>query len=212
MQTAQRNGDQALFERTFRSEYGVAFNADNVNTYAQNPTQENYTRAFGDKDIEKRVSTFCTQQDKGAANVKTGAVAGGAALGAAAVIATGGAAAPLVIGAGSTAAGLTGVAVTVSDKNSNGKTSAENYTAGEVAGLAIDTAASCFMPNLPGANGVVSSLLNEQAKNIVSGAVSSGGQQVAGGIQNAVNNQQQGVPNNGVHMAESQTHRDDIAG
>jgi hypothetical protein len=92
-------------------------------------------------------------------------------------------AAVTAIAGGATAAGLTGVAVDVSDKNSNDMTVAENYTPSEVARMGAEFVGAVATPNLPGVNSFVSAAANEVIKTGAGMIASNGAQQVAGGIQ-----------------------------
>ncbi len=92
------------FEAKFEEIFGVEYNMENIEAYIENPTNENYQKAYGTKNnIAKRVAVYNESQQKGAKTVKGAAVA---AATIAAAAATGGAslAATAAVAAGTTAA------------------------------------------------------------------------------------------------------------
>ena len=116
LQQAQSKG-AAEFSAKFKEIYGVDYNPANIAAYEQNPTEENYKKAYGTKnDIHKRVMDYNKSQQEGAAAVKTTVVVGATV---AAAVATGGAslAATAAIAGASTMAAR--AAVEVSDLATN---------------------------------------------------------------------------------------------
>ena len=108
---------EAQFRAKFKEVYGVTYNPENIAEYKNNPTEENYIKAYGTKNnMAKRVAEYNESQKKGAAAVKTTVVV---AATTAAAIATGGTslAATAVVAGVSTAAART--AVEVSDLATN---------------------------------------------------------------------------------------------
>ena len=82
------NENEKWFASKFKEIYGVDYNIDNIRQYAQDPSDENYKKAFGTKNnMSERVAKYNKSQQDGAAAVKTTAVIAGSA---AAAIATGG--------------------------------------------------------------------------------------------------------------------------
>lgn len=82
LQKAVEQGDKN-FNAKFKSMFGVEFNQQAIADYVQNPTDENYQKAFGTKNnINKRVNDYNKSQQTGATVVKGSAtVAAGVAIG-----------------------------------------------------------------------------------------------------------------------------------
>lgn len=105
------------FKTKFKEIFGVDYNSESVQNYINEPSDENYLKAYGSKnDIARRVAKYNESQQKGAAAVKTTVVV---AASAAAAVATGGAslAATAAVAGASTAAART--LVEVSDLATN---------------------------------------------------------------------------------------------
>ncbi len=102
--------DSEDFRAKFQEIFGIEYNEQAVNLYLANPTEENYTKAFGNQnDIQERVEKYNTSQEVGATVVKTGAtIAGTVAVG----VATGGTG---LVAAAAISAG-TSLAVNASDR------------------------------------------------------------------------------------------------
>lgn len=99
------------FNAKFKEIYGIDYNSENILAYINNPTDENYAKAFGtENDIARRVEVYNRSQQKGAAAVKTTVVG---VASAAAAVATGGAslAATAAVAGASAAAARTAVEV-----------------------------------------------------------------------------------------------------
>ena len=115
LQKAAQQGD-AQFNAKFKEIYGIDYNQNAMADYVNNPTQENYQKAFGTKNnITERVQNYNNSQETGAVVVKgTTTVAAGIAIGAA----TGGAG--LVgIGAAALGTGASSIAINASDRISS---------------------------------------------------------------------------------------------
>ncbi len=84
LKTALNSGSQEKFEAKFEEIYGVSYNAELVKEYQENPTTENYKRAFGNRhDFGTRVAEYNQSQQTGAKVVKgvtVGVVSGAAAV------------------------------------------------------------------------------------------------------------------------------------
>jgi len=98
LQRAARQGEQQ-FKIKFKEIYGVNYNQKAIDAYIENPTEENYKKAFGSKvkNIKTRVKKYNKSQDTGAIAVKTTAKVGtgiaiGMATGGTGLVALGGAA------------------------------------------------------------------------------------------------------------------------
>ena len=115
LQKAAQQGD-AQFNAKFKEIYGIDYNQNAMADYVNNPTQENYQKAFGTKNnITERVQNYNNSQDTGAVIVKgTATVAAGVAVG----VATGGVGLAAVgVAAAGTAA--SSAAINVSDRLSS---------------------------------------------------------------------------------------------
>ena len=115
LQKAAQQGD-AQFNAKFKEIYGIDYNQNAMVDYVNNPTQENYQKAFGTKNnITERVQNYNNSQDTGAVIVKgTATVAAGVAVG----VATGGVGLAAVgVAAAGTAA--SSAAINVSDRLSS---------------------------------------------------------------------------------------------
>lgn len=82
LQKAATRGDKD-FNAKFKSMFGIDFNRQAIADYVQNPTEENYQKAFGTKNnITKRVNDYNKSQQTGSSVVKgTATVAAGVAIG-----------------------------------------------------------------------------------------------------------------------------------
>lgn len=116
LERARLQGEEQ-FKTKFKEIFGVDYNSESVQNYINEPSDENYLKAYGSKnDIARRVAKYNESQQKGAAAVKTTVVV---AASAAAAVATGGAslAATAAVAGVSTAA--TRTLVEVSDLATN---------------------------------------------------------------------------------------------
>ena len=131
LQQAQSKG-AAEFSAKFKEIYGVDYNPANIAAYEQNPTEENYKKAYGTKnDIHKRVMDYNKSQQEGAAAVKTTVVAGATV---AAAVATGGTS----LAATAAIAGATGGASLAATAAIAGASTMAARTAVEVSDLATN--------------------------------------------------------------------------
>lgn len=112
LRKAAEQGDKKFNEK-FKKMFGVEFNQQAIADYIQNPSEENYKKAFGTKNnITERVEDYNKSQQTGASVVKgTATVGAGIAIG----VATGGTG--LVgLGAAAAATGGASAVINVSDR------------------------------------------------------------------------------------------------
>ncbi len=116
LQQASKKG-AVEFNTKFKELYGVNYNPAAIADYANNPTPENYKKAYGTKnDIHKRVMDYNKSQQDGAAAVKATVVV---AASTAAAVATGGASLVVTAGVAAAATATSRIAVEVSDLATN---------------------------------------------------------------------------------------------
>ena len=111
--TSQAAVGSKEFNEKFKEIFGVDYNEQAITQYLSNPSEENYIKAFGDKNnIQNRVQEYNISQEVGASVVKTSAaIAGTVAIG----VATGGTG---LIATAAIASG-TGILVNTSDRLSS---------------------------------------------------------------------------------------------
>lgn len=112
LRKAAEKGDKNFNEK-FKKMFGIEFNQEAIANYIQNPSEENYQKAFGTKNnITERVNDYNKSQQTGASVVKgTATVGAGIAIG----VATGGTG--LVgLGAAAAATGGASAAINISDR------------------------------------------------------------------------------------------------
>lgn len=154
LKAAAKKGD-AAFASTFKKLYGVPYSQNAVADYMSHPTEANYKKAFGNKNISKRVANYNSSQDTGAEVVKTTAtIAAGIAIGAV----TGG------VGAAALATGAASFAINSSDRVS----SKQGLQKGELKEIAIDAAFDAGSVVVGGAAGKVGSKLFRSSKVVLS--------------------------------------------
>lgn len=91
------------FEEQFKEYFGKEYNKNDILKYIKSQNEENYQKAFGDKDIVSRVTRYNKSQDIGGSVVKTTAImVGGVVVG----VATGGTG---IVALGAAAAGSAAV-------------------------------------------------------------------------------------------------------
>ena len=166
---SEKAGSEA-FNRKFKEIFGVNYNETAVTKYLTDPTEENYRKAFGNKNnIQDRVTNYNQSQELGASVVKTSAaVAGTVALG----IATGGTS---LVATAAISAG-TSLAVNASDRISS-----EDGLTGEDTGTILKEAVLDGVT--VGAAGKVAKLSNALIKGVgTSAKIARGSINTAGDI------------------------------
>ena len=195
------------YKAKFKEIFGVDYNSDNIKSYLDSPTAENYAKAYGtENDIARRVAEYNESQQKGAKAIKTTVVVAGSV---AAGIATGGASlAATAAVAGVTTAGLR-VATEVTDLATNDIDGDVAENAGDIAKqAAIEGAISAVTAGtVKGVGGIVGKsgqAVTETGLSVVDDA--------GGAVANAAANSADDAANAGLAVAKNTTNAaDDFA-